>query len=102
MANLCGCGEIAKCRTSWTQFNPGRRFLGCPNFMDPTRNCNYFRWVDGPLPNRWYQGTMYQLHVNLVNAQDQVVQANNQHSRTAFYNRVLIVLILGMFLVNFI
>ena len=68
--------------------------------MDPTRNCNYFRWVDGPLPNRWYQTTMYQLHVNLVNAQDQIAQANNQTSRTAFYNRVLIVLIVGMLLVR--
>ena len=98
MSILCGCGELARCRTSWTQNNPGRRFLGCPNFMDASRNCNYFRWVDGPLPNRWYQATMFQQHANLVNAQAQIAQ----NSRTAFYNRILIVVICVMFIVRFV
>ena len=101
MAMVCGCGELAKCRTSWTQNNPGRRFLGCPNYMDPTRNCNYFRWVDVELPNRWYQHKMYQLHFNLSNVQNEIVQLNNRNSRTAMYNKILMVLVLGMFLVTF-
>ncbi|GJR18664.1 DNA-(apurinic or apyrimidinic site) lyase 2 [Tanacetum coccineum] len=77
MASLCGCGELARCRTSWTQNNPARRFLGCPNYMDPTRNCNFFRWVDVELPNRWYQARMYELHFNLTNAQNEIIQLNN-------------------------
>ncbi|GKB36416.1 zinc finger, GRF-type containing protein, partial [Tanacetum coccineum] len=51
---LCGCGELARLQTSWTQNNPARRFLGCLNFMDHTRNCNFFRWIDPQLPNRWF------------------------------------------------
>lgn len=27
---LCYCGVAAKLRTSWTDRNPGRRFVGCP------------------------------------------------------------------------
>ena len=28
----CFCGRNVRCFTSWTDSNPGRRFLGCPNF----------------------------------------------------------------------
>ncbi|GJW55293.1 DNA-(apurinic or apyrimidinic site) lyase 2 [Tanacetum coccineum] len=51
---LCGCGQVTRCRTSWTQHNPRRRFIGCPNYLDPLLNCNFIRWVDMPLPNHWF------------------------------------------------
>ncbi|PWA95024.1 hypothetical protein CTI12_AA054730 [Artemisia annua] len=98
---LCGCGELARCRTSWTENNPARRFLGCPNFMDPTTNCNFFQWVDAPLPNRWYQARMYELYLNRRNAQEQLLELNNRNSRILFYNRLLIVLLVGMVLIKF-
>ncbi|PWA71761.1 DNA-(apurinic or apyrimidinic site) lyase 2 [Artemisia annua] len=88
---LCGCGEVARLRTSWTQHNPARRFLGCPNYLDPTRNCNFFQWVDAPLPNRWYQERMYEMHLSLVNGQQQIAQATNNLTRSKLYNRALIV-----------
>ncbi|GJY18905.1 retrovirus-related pol polyprotein from transposon TNT 1-94 [Tanacetum coccineum] len=53
MSILCGCGELA-------------------NYLDPTLNCNLFGWVDGPLPNSWYQARMYENHVNMMNAREQV------------------------------
>ncbi|GKE70962.1 DNA-(apurinic or apyrimidinic site) lyase 2 [Tanacetum coccineum] len=98
---LCGCGQVARCRTSWTQRNLGRRFLGCPNYLDSLLNCNFFRWVDRPLPNRWYEDRMYENHVMAMEAQDQILQLTNQNSRTSFYNRILIVLLVGIFLVRF-
>lgn len=59
---LCGYGEVPRLQTSWSQHNPARRFLGCPNYLDPTTNCNFFQWVDAPLPNRWYLMCAY-LHI---------------------------------------
>ncbi|PWA34983.1 hypothetical protein CTI12_AA613820 [Artemisia annua] len=99
---LCGCGEVARLRTSWTQHNPARRFLGCPNYLDPTTNCNFFQWVDAPLPNRWYQARMYEMHLNVINAQQEIAQAKNNLSRSNFYNRILIVLIVSMLVIRFI
>ncbi|GKD69503.1 gag-pol polyprotein [Tanacetum coccineum] len=64
---------VARCRTSWTQRNPGRRFLGCPNYLDSLLNCNFFRWVDRPLSNRWYEDRMYENHVMAMEAQAQIL-----------------------------
>ncbi|XP_057450554.1 uncharacterized protein LOC130742466 [Lotus japonicus] len=40
---LCKCGLLASFRTSWTDFNYGRRFYNCP-----AMKCDYFVWVDPP------------------------------------------------------
>ncbi|KAL1831395.1 hypothetical protein DCAR_0728807 [Daucus carota subsp. sativus] len=45
MAMLCSCGMVAVQRTSWTDNNYARRFLGC---VYGAKGCNYFRWVDPP------------------------------------------------------
>ncbi|KAK0597528.1 hypothetical protein LWI29_026214 [Acer saccharum] len=43
----CDCGLDAKLRTSTTVRNPGRRFYGCPNFVNGyVKGCGYFEWVD--------------------------------------------------------
>ncbi|KAK1584609.1 hypothetical protein Q3G72_034429 [Acer saccharum] len=43
----CDCGLDAKLRTSTTIRNPGRRFYGCPNFVNGNvKRCGYFEWVD--------------------------------------------------------
>ncbi|KAL2942857.1 DNA topoisomerase 3-alpha [Bienertia sinuspersici] len=44
----CNCGIPVGKRTSWTERNPGRRFLCC-KFYEPEsewRGCNYFMWLD--------------------------------------------------------
>ncbi|GAB2299028.1 hypothetical protein Dimus_033103 [Dionaea muscipula] len=41
------CGRRRKTYTSWTNDNPGRRFLQCPR-----RDCNHFTWIDDPLCER--------------------------------------------------
>lgn len=38
----CDYGEVSVSRTAK---NPGKRFWGCPNYKDPSRNCRYFKWV---------------------------------------------------------
>lgn len=77
----CGCGEIARCRTSWTAANPGRRFLGCPNFMDPTANCNFFQWIDVELPNQWYRSRFNQFHEERRNHVAEITRLEKQKSR---------------------
>ncbi|GKC37617.1 hypothetical protein Tco_1050001 [Tanacetum coccineum] len=102
--------------------NLDRRFLGCPNYLDPNLNCNYFRWVDCELPNQWYQRRMYLLHSNLRTvqndlrvaqnllraaqddlraAQDELVQVNAERGRVAFFNKVLMLLVVAMVLIKF-
>ena len=87
--------------------NPARRFLGCPNYLDPTTNCNYFMWVDVELPNQWYQRKMYQLHVNLRdaenelrNAQAELVQVR-QRARIPFFNKMMMLLVVVVLLIRF-
>ncbi|CAI9301574.1 unnamed protein product [Lactuca saligna] len=57
----CYCGDRVGMWTSWTRKNPGRRFFGCPNYMDEEKDCGYFRWIDPPLLNKWYKERMYEL-----------------------------------------
>ncbi|KAJ4813130.1 GRF zinc finger protein [Rhynchospora pubera] len=50
----CHCNELAVLKTSWTIANPGRRFLGCPNYdgLNPGRSCGFFFWYDAPVQDR--------------------------------------------------
>ncbi|KAL3644635.1 hypothetical protein CASFOL_009815 [Castilleja foliolosa] len=43
---ICFCGLRAPMWTTWTDDNPGRRFIGCPNYKDSSSNCKFFAWVD--------------------------------------------------------
>ncbi|CAI9299532.1 unnamed protein product [Lactuca saligna] len=65
----CYCGDPVGRWTSWTPLNPGRRFIGCPNYQNGLKDCKYFRWVDPPLPSQWYADLLLVLHnnVNLEN-----------------------------------
>ncbi|KAL4554543.1 hypothetical protein LXL04_039375 [Taraxacum kok-saghyz] len=58
----CDCGDPVGKWTSWRPSNPGRRFIGCPNYKDPNRDCNFFDWVDPKLTNQWYKDLILQLH----------------------------------------
>ncbi|XP_057465413.1 uncharacterized protein LOC130755079 [Actinidia eriantha] len=44
----CHCGKRSRLKTSWTDHNPGRRFLGCPQYGS-VGACGFFSWVDPPL-----------------------------------------------------
>ncbi|CAI9259314.1 unnamed protein product [Lactuca saligna] len=48
----CDCGDLVGRWTSWKTRNPGRRFIGCPNYRDSSKDCKFFDWVDPPLPNQ--------------------------------------------------
>ncbi|KAL4579332.1 hypothetical protein LXL04_015474 [Taraxacum kok-saghyz] len=54
--NILLCGDPVEKWTSWRPSNPGRRFIGCPNYRDPSRDCKFFDWVDPKLTNQWYIG----------------------------------------------
>jgi len=55
----CFCGDVAKVCTSWTSKNPGRRFIGCPNYKSG-RGCNYFSWIEPRVPD-WYASKMLEI-----------------------------------------
>ncbi|KAG8363373.1 hypothetical protein BUALT_Bualt19G0015600 [Buddleja alternifolia] len=44
---LCYCKKTPCLQTSWTDDNPGRRFIGCENWKNG--GCNFFRWFDPPM-----------------------------------------------------
>ncbi|KAG8376123.1 hypothetical protein BUALT_Bualt09G0030600 [Buddleja alternifolia] len=48
---ICGCGKIPVRRTSWTDDNPGRRYISCKRFGEPN-GCCYFVYLDPPMCNR--------------------------------------------------
>ncbi|GKF16831.1 zinc finger, GRF-type containing protein, partial [Tanacetum coccineum] len=48
--DLCYCGHLAVTRKSWTDINPGRRFLACPQING--ESCHFFNWVDIPMCQR--------------------------------------------------
>ncbi|OIT00851.1 hypothetical protein A4A49_60038, partial [Nicotiana attenuata] len=41
----CRCGHECELKTSWSPFNPERRFYGCKIEHDKS-GCKYFRWVN--------------------------------------------------------
>ncbi|CAI9087491.1 OLC1v1021567C1 [Oldenlandia corymbosa var. corymbosa] len=44
----CYCGKASKLRTSWTDANPGRRFLCCKKY-GRSSGCGFFQWYDKPM-----------------------------------------------------
>ncbi|KAL4587070.1 hypothetical protein LXL04_011720 [Taraxacum kok-saghyz] len=60
----CLCDDPVGKWTGWRSNNPGWRFIGCPNFRDVDKNCEYFAWVDPELPNQWYKDLLMDFHNN--------------------------------------
>lgn len=58
----CDCEDVVGKWTSWSAKNPGRRFIGCPNFRNADKDCKYFDWVDPPVPNQWYRDMLLEFH----------------------------------------
>ncbi|KAI8535681.1 hypothetical protein RHMOL_Rhmol10G0192700 [Rhododendron molle] len=42
------CGKSSPIRKSKTSVNQGRRFLGCGDFEEGKKQCNYLYWIDPP------------------------------------------------------
>ena len=45
---MCFCNKVSVVKTSWTNRNPGRRFLSCGK----RNGCSFFIWIDPPMCNR--------------------------------------------------
>ncbi|KAI8574204.1 hypothetical protein RHMOL_Rhmol01G0336600 [Rhododendron molle] len=45
------CRKVGKITCSWTDSNPGRRFIGCERYGEKGA-CGYFVWVDPPMCER--------------------------------------------------
>ncbi|KAI3470125.1 hypothetical protein Pfo_026788 [Paulownia fortunei] len=45
MEEICHCGRNAAKKTSWTDFNPRRRYVACEKFWK-VGGCAYFDWID--------------------------------------------------------
>ena len=46
--SFCHCGIHVDLKTSWSNQNPGRRFLGCKSY-EFSSACRFFNWYDPPL-----------------------------------------------------
>ncbi|CAN1185807.1 hypothetical protein LINPERPRIM_LOCUS38768 [Linum perenne] len=61
---LCGCGQMAVIRTSWTESNPGRCFFGCGKY-GKVGACKFFRWADPELEEHvrhYVVGLLWKIH----------------------------------------
>lgn len=58
----CYCGYDVFVQRGWTQQNPGRRFVACPDYDAHAniRSCNFFRWVDKDM-TEWQKEVILQL-----------------------------------------
>ncbi|KAL4592101.1 hypothetical protein LXL04_005085 [Taraxacum kok-saghyz] len=65
---LCKCDRPATFSISITEDNPGRKFRGCPNYQDKYNKCDFFLWLDPPLPNSHYKEIIWKLYCDLENA----------------------------------
>ena len=45
---FCHCGLRVDLKTSWSNDNPGRRFLGCKKY-GLSSACRFFNWYDPPM-----------------------------------------------------
>ncbi|KAL1805003.1 hypothetical protein ACET3Z_028071 [Daucus carota] len=45
----CFCGGRVRMKTSWTEKNPGRRFISCPRRKVDGQGCKFFEWIDPEL-----------------------------------------------------
>ncbi|KAL2500855.1 uncharacterized protein Fot_34703 [Forsythia ovata] len=93
---MCLCGRIAATRTSWTENNPGRRFLGCSFYGRPDA-CDYFKWVDTPLLHPRYKSVINGL---LKNANREAV-LENKWQRMVLYHRIVLAMLVLVVFVQF-
>ncbi|KAL2501101.1 uncharacterized protein Fot_34949 [Forsythia ovata] len=94
--SVCLCGRIAAMRTSWTENNPGRRFLGCSYYGRPDA-CDYFKWVDPPLLNPRYKSVMNGLLRNANREAD----LEKKWQRRVLYHRLLLGILVLAILVQY-
>ncbi|KAL4562367.1 hypothetical protein LXL04_034569 [Taraxacum kok-saghyz] len=78
----CGCDDPVEKWTDWRSNNPGRRFIGCPNYRDAEKDCNYFAWIDPELSNQWYKDLLMEFHNNVYGVSggfEEFVEQPGQH-----------------------
>nr|GEV23862.1 hypothetical protein [Tanacetum cinerariifolium] len=60
----CKCGFPLVKRMSWTDLNPGRRFLNYPSSnIASKKECDAFWWIDHEISSTWYKYQMFELYV---------------------------------------
>ncbi|KAL2521550.1 uncharacterized protein Fot_25473 [Forsythia ovata] len=91
---MCMCRRSATMRTSWTENNPGRRFLEC-SFYGRSDACNYFKWVN-PLVQTRYKSIINGLLRN-ANHKDELVK---KLQRKLIYHRIVLAMIVMVVLVH--
>ncbi|PWA95913.1 hypothetical protein CTI12_AA045560 [Artemisia annua] len=75
----CSCNLRLARRISWTERNPGRRFLVCPRPSSHPQRCADFFWIDGELYSDWYKHTMHRMYVSM-SSQEREVFEDDAHS----------------------
>ncbi|KAL4582628.1 hypothetical protein LXL04_007185 [Taraxacum kok-saghyz] len=81
----CDCDEPATFSISRTDENPGRSFR-------KSKKCDFFMWLDPPLPNKHYKDTMWKLYMEL----DQAKAIKEMHMQMLKVLKLMLVMILVM------
>ena len=74
---VCECGDICGLWTSWTETNPGRRFIGCPNYRGRNK-CNFFHWWDPDRNVELYKGKIVELKNEVVQNRRQMMKLDEE------------------------
>ena len=48
---FCYCENPVNLKISWSNLNPGRRFVGCKSYGSSS-TCRFFSWYDPPMNDR--------------------------------------------------
>ncbi|KAL8491687.1 hypothetical protein ACS0TY_023330 [Phlomoides rotata] len=81
------CGMEARIRTSWTKFNPGRRFYGCRASRVNGGGCSFFEWLDEEMSER---AKTVILNLLEENKKYKNVKTENEHSAGNFMAYALV------------
>ncbi|KAL1818445.1 hypothetical protein ACET3Z_013314 [Daucus carota] len=85
MNQQCLCVSWAVEKTSWTEYNPGRRFLTCVN-----GRCNFFKWAKTEFDARSktvINGLLRRLKNNDDECFDEMIKAKDEYKD--FYSEEL-------------
>ncbi|KAL2898770.1 DNA topoisomerase 3-alpha [Bienertia sinuspersici] len=75
----CYCGLPIGRRTSWTDRNPGRKFMCCKFYEPETewRGCNFFNWIDEDM-TEWQRNVIDKLVLEMKLVEAQLDAAHNE------------------------
>ncbi|KAI3511232.1 hypothetical protein L1887_18379 [Cichorium endivia] len=66
-ATQCFCRKPVRVRTSWTEDNPMRRFINCPDSLILNEGCKFFEWIDHETEDEQLRMELEKMKCSLLN-----------------------------------